>query len=46
MDYELQAQICSNLSEKMFTDLSLCQHDNFLVGSHTEGVITVFNLEQ
>lgn len=28
----------------MFTDLSACLDQNFLVGSHTDGIISVFNL--
>ena len=43
-DYRLQAQISTELSGSMFTDISSCLDQNFLVGSHTGGTISVFNL--
>ena len=30
----------------MFTDLSLCLDNTFLIGSHNEGIISVINLEE
>ena len=44
-NYEMQAMIPIGLEGKCFTDISLCIDDNFLVGSHTEGFISVINLE-
>ncbi len=44
-DYELQAAIPIGLEGKCFTDISLCIDDSFLVGAHTEGFISVINLD-
>jgi len=30
---------------QIYTDISLCYNDRFLVGSHTEGYVSVINLE-
>ena len=44
-DYELQGMVSIGLENTCFTDISLCIDDNFLVGSHTEGFISVISLE-
>ena len=44
-EYELQACINLGIQEKMFTDISVCMDDNYLVGSHTEGIVSVISLE-
>ena len=43
--YEMEAEIILDLSVTLFTDLTLCRNGSFLVGSHTEGCISVINLE-
>ena len=35
-----------DLSEVIFTDLRFCINNQFLVGSHTEGVVSVINVAE
>lgn len=45
LDYELQKQIVTGIQENLFTDISLCINENYLVGSHTGGTVSVICLE-
>ena len=43
--YELQAQTSLDLTGNMFTGMKLCLDDKFLVGSHTDGLLSVLDVE-
>ena len=43
--YELQSAIQLDVIGNLFTSMSICLDDKFLIGSHTDGVLSVVNLE-
>ena len=44
-EYSMEKEIILNLSGALFTNLTLCHNGAILVGSHTEGCISVINLK-
>ena len=43
--YELQMQTSIDLMGNLFTGMKICMDNKFLIGSHTDGILTVLNLE-